>query len=95
MPVIFKKREKKAAFNIFLKKSSLKSIIKTEFKTKIKVKKVKKKAGKKRDINNDDKNIIFNILSKKLRTVFYSLRKPSIILFFYNINYYIKYFVNL
>jgi len=93
--VIFKKRKKKAAFNIFLKNNNLKSIIKAEFKTKVKVKKIKKKVDKKRDINNDNKDIIFNILSKKLRTVFYLLRKPSIMLFFYNINYYIKYFVNL
>jgi len=95
MPVIFKKGKKKAVFGISLKKNSLKSIIKAEFKTEIKVKKIKKKADKKRDINNDDKDITFNILSKKLRTVFYPLRKPSIILLFYNINYYIKYFVNL
>jgi len=95
VPVIFKKGKGKAAFGAFLKENSLKSIIKTKSKIKIKVKKIKKKAGKKRDINNDDKDIIFNILSKKLRIVFYPSRKPSIILFFYNINYYIKYFASL
>jgi len=90
VPVIFGKGKKKAAFGISLKKSSLKSIIKAESKIKIRVKKVKKKTDKKRDINNDDKDTVFNILSKKSRTVFYSLRKPSTMLFFYNINYYIN-----
>jgi len=95
MLVIFGKGKKKVAFGISLKKISLKSIIKAEFKIKTGVKKVKKKADKKRDINNDDKNTAFNILSKKLRIVFYPPRKPSIILLFYNINYYIKYFASL
>jgi len=95
VPVIFRKGRKKIAFDISLKKSNLKSIIKAESEIKAKVKKVKKKIDKKRDINNDDKNTAFNILSKKLRIVFYPPRKPSIILLFYNINYYIKYFVSL
>jgi len=95
MPVIFGKEKRKAAFSTFLKKSNLKSIIKAKSKIKAEVKKIKKQIGKKRDINNNDKNTAFNILSKKLRIVFYSPRKPSIILLFYNINYYIKYFANL